>query len=162
MISFDLTPRPEDPSWRRDWQPLDPATRSPVELRELAGAAFTFEYFQVDVVLVIGKVEFSLRKIGIPVLDFVLMLDSGVKETKSTGESRVETSISQDLLHFRSKGTLIAVSSSFSVGVAMASIGELEQLVGELFEQALRLLRGAHPELVDNPYLISLSSRVGN
>ncbi|GAA3885383.1 hypothetical protein [Streptomyces lannensis] len=162
MIRFDFIPREDDPSWDREWQPLNPATRRPVSLQELPGSAFTFECFQVNVVLEIGGANFNLAKKGIPALDFVLMLDNGVKEVGRFGESCVETSISQDVLRFKTREGFVEVSSSFSSDVAKVSIGQLEQLVSGFLERTLELFREAHPQLTRNAYLNSVIQRVGS
>lgn len=160
MIRFDLIPREDDPSWGRQWQPLDPATRRPVGLQELPGSAFTFECFQVNITLEIGEANFNLAKKGIPAIDFVLMLDSGVKEVGELGESRVETSISQDVLRFKSLADSIELSSSFSGSVAKVSMEQLERLVERFLDRALELLYEAHSELSRNTYLNTVIQRV--
>lgn len=160
MIRFDLIPRGDDPSWGRQWQPLDPATRRPVGLRELPGSAFTFECFQVNIALEIGEANFNLAKKGIPALDFVLMLDSGVKEVGKLGESRVETSVSQDVMRFKALADSIELSSSFSGSVVKVSMEKLERLVDGFLDRALDLLYEAHSEFSQNAYLNTVIQRV--
>lgn len=162
MIRADLFPRANDPSWRQGWQAVDLADRRPVAIRDMPESGFIFEYFQVDVLLEIEGVDFSLARIGIPAIDFVLALEKAVRELREFGRGDADMSLRPDtVIRLRSQGGLAEVSASYTADTALVEICELQQVAWRLLRKAVTLIVEAHPEAAGNDYLNSLGRLAG-
>jgi hypothetical protein len=142
-LSFSL-PEPGS-SWLKTWDQGDPAAITEVDLR--------YKHFGVNLELTVGDVEIVSKRRFVTLVDLALSL-SGVVERISSGEDAAfGFTESEEVIHLRRDGDLIAVSSSMRP--AQASV-EREELVGEF----VRFLRAAHsrlvaeiPELAANPVI---------
>jgi hypothetical protein len=145
-LSFSL-PEPGS-SWLKTWDSAkqgDPAAITEMDL--------CYKHFGVNLELTVGDVEIVSKRRFVTLVDLALSL-SGVVECISSGEDAAfGFTESEEVIHLRRDGDLIAVSSSMRP--AQASV-EREELVGEF----VRFLRAAHsrlvaeiPELAANPVI---------
>ncbi|QKW51633.1 hypothetical protein [Streptomyces buecherae] len=121
MPSFEFYPRADDLSWNSDGMPA-------LMARNLTADDFTFRYFHADVVISDGADELFLRTPGLPVIDFVLMLVQLQREVASVGETRVETSKSQDSIHAVRRRGKVEVSYGFPDVVSEVSLRDFEEV----------------------------------
>jgi hypothetical protein len=145
-LSFSL-PEPGSP-WLKTWDSAkqgDPAAITEMDLR--------YKHFGVNLELTVGDVEIVSKRRFVTLVDLALSL-SGVVERISSGEDAAfGFTESEEVIHLRRDGDLIAVSSSMRP--AQASV-EREELVGEF----VRFLQAAYsrlvaeiPELAANPVI---------
>ncbi|MDX3457217.1 hypothetical protein PV396_35570 [Streptomyces sp. ME02-8801-2C] len=150
MITFAFVPRSEDLFWSPDRRPENPDRP---EHPELTGADFSVSYFQADVRLVVHGVDLSLRTLGLPVVDFALMLEYARRELETRSDIAVETSVTQHVFSFIRGAEAVTLTTNYAPRVAELTWAELRELTDRAKAEAFRLITTVHPGLRDNAWL---------
>ncbi|MEV6498304.1 hypothetical protein [Streptomyces prunicolor] len=150
MIDFSFEPRADDPFWspaRRPEHPYRP------EHPELTGADFSLSYFRADVRLVVHGVDLGLRTLGLPVVDFALMLEYARRELETRSDIAVETSVSGHVFSLSRGAEAVTLTTNYAPDVVELTWAELWQLTERAKAEAFRLITTAHPELRAHTWL---------
>ncbi|GAA0903008.1 hypothetical protein [Virgisporangium aurantiacum] len=164
MIEINFTPRAEDRSWLKTGWPAESYTGRLVDLDTLSKDDLTSWFFLVDVTWKVNSVDLSLKTPGLPIVEFILMLDLAEKQLDADGVSRVETTDTQDVLFFstedntedNTKDGTVWIRTSYTAQTAEVPRSEFDAFLVDAPNRAVDLIVSHHPELWNNAFLHSL------
>ncbi|MCF6525008.1 hypothetical protein [Streptomyces sp. JJ36] len=142
-LSFSL-PVPGSP-WRRTWEAAkqgDPAGLAEIDLR--------YKYFGVNVEMVVDGVEVISKTRFVTLVDLALSLSHAKKCISSGADATFGFTESEEVIHLRREGELIAMSSSKRPWRVTVERGELASALSSFLRQAHSCLTAEIPELADN------------
>jgi hypothetical protein len=149
-LSFSL---PESGSpWQRTWEGAkqdDPAGIAEIDLR--------YKYFGVNVEMVVDGVEVISKRRFVTLVDLALSLSHAERRISSGEDAAFGFTESEEVIHLRRDGDLIAVSSTKRPWRVTAEPEVLVDAFADFLRKAYSRLTSEIPGLVNNPVIQELS-----
>ncbi|MGW1012724.1 hypothetical protein [Streptomyces sp. NPDC001274] len=152
MIHLSLSlPEPGSP-WRRTWEGAkqgDPARLAEIDLR--------YKYFGVNVEMVVDGVEVISKRRFVTLVDLALSLSRAERCISSGEDAAFSFTESEEVIHLRRDGDLIAVSSTKRPWRVAVEREELVDAFSGFLREAHSRLTSEIPGLATNPVIQKFS-----
>lgn len=151
-LSFSL-PEPRSP-WRRTWEgakQADPAGIAEVDLR--------YKYFGVNVEMVVDGVEVISKRRFVTLVDLALSISQAERRISSGEDAAFSFTESEEVIHLRRDGALIAVSSTKRPWRVTVEQEELVDAFAAFLREAHLRLTSEIPGLATNPVIQQFSPK---
>jgi hypothetical protein len=148
MISIEFKPVRSDPAWSPGWVPIGGLDYKPMKVEDLTQTDFIFDNFRVNVAFRVGEVDLSASAQFVPVLDFVLMIETARRTLRSQDSAILELSDRQGEWHFMRDPDSIALRTRYATkegwrfhpGTGQCQSDEFDRVVDTCLREALDLL----------------------
>ena len=145
-LSFSL-PEPGS-SWWRTWEGAkqhDPAGLAEIDLR--------YKYFGANVEMVVDGVEIISKRRFVTLVDLAISLSRAERRSSAGGDAAFGFTESEEVIHLRRDGNLIAVTSSRHPWRVTVEREELTSAFSDFLREAHSRLTSEIPGLVASPVI---------